>query len=79
MVVRSTGSQRWQEQLEVFRAVKHMQAAGMRVKEGAQHLGVIRRRLDKWVRLQKLPERSRIQPRPVRSEWDSAAPRAASA
>lgn len=76
MVVRSTVtqkeaetvSQRWQEKLELFRAVKHMQAAGMRVKEIAQHLGVNRRRLDKWVRLEELPERSRMQPRPGMAE-----------
>ena len=45
-VVRSTvtqkeaenGYQRWQEKLELFRAMKHMQAAGMTVKEMAQHL-----------------------------------------
>jgi hypothetical protein len=36
-----------------------MQAAGMRVSEMAQHLGVNRLRLDKWVRLEKLPERRR--------------------
>ncbi len=60
--------QRWQEKLELFRAVKNMQAAGLRVKEMAQHLGVNRRRLDKWVRLEELPERSRMQPRPGMAE-----------
>ena len=77
MVVRSTVTQKaaeavhqqWQEKLEVFHAVKRMQAAGMRVKEMAEHLGVNRRRLDKWVRLEELPERSRMQPRPGMVEW----------
>lgn len=63
-----TVRQQWQEKLELFRAVKNMQAAGMRVKEMAQHLGVNRRRLDKWVRLEELPERSRMQPRPGMAE-----------
>jgi transposase len=52
-----------------YLAVKHMQAAGMRVKEMAERLGVNRRRLDKWVRLEELPERSRMQPRPGMAEW----------
>jgi transposase len=77
MVVRSTVTQkaaeavhqRWQEKLELFHAVKNMQAAGMRVKEMAEHLGVNRRRLDKWARLEELPERSRMQPRPGMVEW----------
>ena len=34
----------------------------------AEHLGVNRRRLDKWVRLEELPERSRMQPRPGMAE-----------
>jgi transposase len=75
-VVRSTVTQkaaeavhqRWQEKQELFRAVKHMQAAGMRVKEMAEHLGVNRRRLDKWIRVEELPERSRMQPRPGMAE-----------
>jgi len=74
-----TVDQRWQEKLELFRAVKQMQTAGMRVKEMAEHLGVNRRRLDKWVRLEELPERSRMQSRPgmaesfrdyLRHRWD---------
>ena len=60
--------QRWQENLQLFRAAKDMQASGMRVKEMAQHLGVNRRRLDKWMRLDELPERSRMQPRPGMAE-----------
>ena len=63
-----TVRQRRQEKLELFQAVKQMQAAGMRVNEMARHLGVNRRRLDKWVRLEELPERSRMQPRPGMAE-----------
>jgi transposase len=63
-----TVRQRRQEKLELFQAVKQMQAAGMRVNEMAQHLGVNRRRLDKWVGLEELPERSRMQPRPGMAE-----------
>jgi transposase len=76
IVVRSTVAQkeaetvrqRRQEKLELFEAVKQMQAAGMRVSEMAEHLGVNRRRLDKWVRLEELPERSRMQLRPGMAE-----------
>ena len=76
LVVRSTVTQkeaeavrqRWQEKWALFRAVKEMQAASLSVKEVAQRLGVNRRRLHKWVRLEELPERSRRQPRPGMAE-----------
>jgi transposase len=41
-----------------------MNAAGMKVTEMAEQLGINRRRIDKWVRLKEFPERSRMQPRP---------------
>jgi hypothetical protein len=44
-----------------------MQAAGLRISEIARHLGVNRRRLDKWAQLDTLPERRCI-PRPGTAE-----------
>ena len=52
----------------LFQTVKEMQAAGLRISEIARHLGVNRRRLDKWARLDTLPERERMQPRPGMAE-----------
>jgi hypothetical protein len=40
-----------------------MKAAGMKVSEIAGHLGINRRRIDKWVLLEEYPERSRMEPR----------------
>jgi hypothetical protein len=60
--------QRRQERQMLFQTVKEMQAAGLRISEIARHLGVNRRRLDKWARIDTLPERDRMQPRP---EWRS--------
>jgi hypothetical protein len=40
----------------------------MKVSQIARQLGVNRRHIDKWVRLEELPERSRMQPRPGMSE-----------
>ena len=57
-----------------------MQAAGLKVSQIANHLGINRRRIDKWVRLDTFPERSRMQPRPgmaesfrdyLRQRWDA--------
>ena len=36
----------------------------MRVIENANHLGLNRRRIDRWLRLDALPERNRMEPRP---------------
>ena len=63
-----TVRQRRQERLKLFQTVKEMQAAGLRISEIARHLGVNRRRLDKWARLDTLPERDRMQPRPGMAE-----------
>jgi transposase len=50
------------------------------VSQIANHLGINRRRIDKWVRLDTFPERSRMQPRPgmaesfrdyLRQRWDA--------
>jgi len=59
---------RRQERLKLFQTVKEMQAADLRISEIARHLGVNRRRLDKWARLDTLPERDRMQPRPGMAE-----------
>ena len=76
MVVRSTAiqkeaeaiHQRWQEKLELFGAVKNMQAAGMRVKEMAERLGVQPPEAGQMGTAKELPERSRMQPRPGMAE-----------
>ena len=55
--------QRRQQKLELFRTIKQMRAAGMKVSQIARQLGLCRRRIDKWIQLDELPERSRMQPR----------------
>jgi transposase len=61
---REAARQRRQQKLELFQTVKQLQAAGLNVAQIARQLGLCRRRLDRWVRLEQLPERSRMQPRP---------------
>jgi hypothetical protein len=55
--------QRRQQKLELFGTIKQMRAAGMKVNQIARQLGLCRRRIDKWIQLDELPERSRMQPR----------------
>jgi transposase-like protein len=55
--------QRRQQKLELFRTIKQVRAAGMKVSQIARQLGLCRRRIDKWIQLDELPERSRMQPR----------------
>ena len=43
--------------------IKQMRAAGMKVSQIARKLGLCRRRIDKWIQLDELPERSRMLPR----------------
>ena len=59
-----TVEQQRQEKLKLFQTIQQMKAEGIRVSEIARQLGINRRRIDKWVRLEELPERSRMQPRP---------------
>jgi hypothetical protein len=56
--------QRRQQKLELFRTIKQMRGAGMKVNQIARQLGLCRRRIDKWIQFDELPERSRMQPRP---------------
>jgi len=56
--------QRRQEQVDLFQTVHKMRATGMNVGEIAKHLGLNRRRFDRWLRLDHLPERNRMEPRP---------------
>ena len=72
--------QRRQQKLELFRTIKQMRAAGMKVSLIARQLGLCRRRIDKWIQLDELPERSRMQPRPgmpesfrdyLRQRWEA--------
>ena len=74
--------QRRQQKLELFRTIKQMRGAGMKVNQIARQLGLCRRRIDKWIHFDELPERSRMQPRPgmpesfrdyLRQRWRRAA------
>jgi len=74
--------QRRQQKLELFRTIKQMRAAGMKVSKIARQLGLCRRRVDKWIKLDKPPERNRMQPRPgmpesfrdyLRQRWEASA------
>src|SRR5580700_1449959 len=60
--------QRRQQKLELFRTIKQMRAAGMKVSQIASQLGLCRRRIDKWIQLDELSERNRMQPRPGMAE-----------
>jgi len=61
---RQEGVEQWrQEKLKLFQTIQQMKAAGMKVSEIAGHLEINRRRIDKWVRLEEYPERSRMEPR----------------
>jgi transposase len=60
--------QRRQQQLELFAEIKKMKAAGLKVSQIAAQLGLNRRRIDRWVRLDALPERNRMAPRPGLAE-----------
>ena len=72
--------QRRQQKLELFRTINQMRAAGLKVSLIARQLGLCRRRIDKWIQLDELPERSRMQPRPgmpesfrdyLRQRWEA--------
>jgi len=51
--------------LELFQTIQRM----MKVSQIARHLGINRRRIERWVRLDTLPERNRMEPRPGMVEW----------
>jgi hypothetical protein len=55
--------QRRQQELELFRTIKQMRTTGMKVSQIARQLGLCRRRIDKWIQLDDLPQRSRMKPR----------------
>jgi hypothetical protein len=63
-----TVRQRRQEKVELFQTIQRMKATGMKSVRIAKHLGINRRRIDKWLRLDTLPERNRMQPRPGMAE-----------
>lgn len=72
--------QRRQEQQDLFDRVKVLQATGVPMSAIAQQLGYNRRRLDRWGKLDALPERRRMPPRPgsvetfrmyLRQRWDA--------
>jgi len=56
---RQEGVEQWrQEKLKLFQTIQQMKAAGMKVSEIAGHLGIDRRRIDKWVRLEEFSSRT---------------------
>src|SRR6266567_2748603 len=72
--------ERRQQKLDLFQTIRQLKAAGLKVSQIAEHLGINRRHIDKWVRLDTLPERSRMQPRPgmvesfhgyLRQRWEA--------
>jgi transposase len=60
---------RRQQKLELFQTIQRMKSAGMKVSQIVRHLGINRRRIDRWIRLDTLPERNRMEPRPGMVEW----------
>ena len=60
---------RRQQKLELFQTIQRMKSAGMKVSQIARHLGINRRRIERWVRLDTLPERNRMEPRPGMVGW----------
>jgi transposase len=61
--------QRRQQDLELFQSIQQLRAAGLKASQIARHLGLNRRRIDRWLRLDTLPERNRMEPRPRMVEW----------
>jgi transposase len=55
---------RQQQKQELFQTIQRMKNSGMKVSQIAGHLGIDRGRIDRWVRLDTLPERNRMEPRP---------------
>lgn len=49
--------------LELFDIVQNLYARGMRASEIVRQTGVCRHRVDKWIRVRELPERSRMAPK----------------
>jgi transposase len=50
--------------MELFQTLPRMRAGGLKVTEMVKELGLNGRRLSRWLRLDVLPERNRMQPRP---------------
>src|ERR1700693_6045818 len=72
--------QRRQQKLKLFRTIKQMRAAGMKVSQIASQLGLCRCHMDKWIELAELSERNRMQPPPgmpksfrdyLRQRWEA--------
>jgi transposase len=61
--------QRRQHDLELFRSIHQLRTAGLKASQIARHLGLNRRRIDRWLRLDTLPDRSSMAPRPGMVEW----------
>jgi transposase len=61
--------QRRQQDLELFQSIQQLRAAGLKASQIARHLSLNRRRIDRWLRLDTLPDRNRMEPRPGMVEW----------
>ena len=61
--------QRRQHDLELFRSIHQLRTAGLKASQIARHLGLNRRRIDRWLRLGTLPDRSGMPPRPGMVGW----------
>jgi transposase len=60
--------QRRQQQVDLFERLKGLYAQGRRAFEIVKETGLSRRQVDKWLRWDELPERSRMEPRPGMAE-----------
>jgi len=60
--------QRRQQQMDLFGRVKGLYAQGRRAFEIVKETGLSRKQVDKWLRWDELPERSRMEPRPGMAE-----------
>jgi hypothetical protein len=55
--------QRWQQQVQLFEMVKGLHGQGLRASDIVRQTGISRGRVDKWLRLEQCPPRSRKMPR----------------
>ena len=60
--------QRWRQQVQLFEMVKGLHAQGLRAIDIVRQTGISRGRVDKWLRLEQCPPRSRKTPRPGMAE-----------
>lgn len=59
----------WQQQVQLFEMVKGLHAQGLRFSDIVRQTGISRGRVDKWLRSEQCPPRSRKAPRPGMAEY----------